>query len=70
MIMGVLPEHRNRGLDLLMIQHTVRGAREVGYHGSELGWILEDNRALLGPLEQLGSKRTKSYRIYDRDCRR
>ncbi|BDU77158.1 GNAT family N-acetyltransferase [Mesoterricola sediminis] len=69
MIMGVLPEHRNRGLDLLLIHHTVQNAMPTQYQGSELGWILEDNHALISPLEQLKAKRTKTYRVYDRPCR-
>jgi GNAT superfamily N-acetyltransferase len=67
MIMGVLPQYRNRGLDLLMIHHTAQAAHGTQYRGAQLGWILEDNQALLSPLEQLGCKRTKTYRVYDRD---
>jgi len=66
MIMGVLPAHRRRGLDLLLIHRTIRNARPAGYRGSELSWILEDNEAMLGPLRQLGARRTKTYRVYDR----
>jgi GNAT superfamily N-acetyltransferase len=66
MIMGVLPEYRRRGLDLLMIHHTVVNSRKTSYLGAELSWVLEDNRALLSPLEQLGARRTKTYRVYDR----
>jgi len=65
-IMGVLPEHRRKGLDLLMIHHTILNSGPAGYRGSEVGWILEDNLALLSPLQQLGAQRTKTYRVYDR----
>jgi GNAT superfamily N-acetyltransferase len=66
MIMGVLPEYRRRGLDLLMIHHTIQNALPTGYQGAELSWILEDNHAMLSPLQQLGARRTKTYRVYDR----
>jgi len=66
MIMGVLPPFRNRGLDLLMIHHTIKNAGPAHYLGAELGWVLEDNHAMLSPLYKLGAKRTKTYRVYDR----
>ena len=66
MIMGVLPQFRRRGLDLVMIQHTIAAAPGLGYRGSELGWVLEDNHAMLSPLHQLGARITKTYRVYDR----
>ncbi len=68
MIMGVLPQYRRRGLDLLMIQRTIHNALDTGIRGAEVSWILEDNQALLSPLHQLGAKRTKTYRLYDRPC--
>ena len=66
MIMGVLPQFRHKGLDLLMIHHTTQNSLASHYRGAALGWILEDNRALLSPLEKLGCQRTKTYRVYDR----
>lgn len=66
LVMGVLPEHRRRGLDALMINQTIINGPGMGYSGSEVGWILEDNQALLSPLLQMGARCTKRYRIYDR----
>jgi GNAT superfamily N-acetyltransferase len=66
-MMGVLPEVRRKGLDLLMIQRTIQEGQRLGYHGSELSWILEDNEALLSPLRQMGCQHTKTYRVYDKD---
>ncbi|BDU73307.1 hypothetical protein [Mesoterricola silvestris] len=68
LIMGVLPQYRRRGLDLLMIHHTIKNAAGTPYQGAEVGWILEDNQALLGPLHHMGARRTKTYRVYDRPC--
>lgn len=67
MIMGVLPEHRRKGLDILMIHRTIQNGVALGYERAELGWILEDNEALLGPLRQMGCTHSKTYRVYDRD---
>ena len=64
--MGVLPEHRRRGIDTLLVYHLIRNGRAKGYTASEMGWILEDNQAMLSPLRRLGAERTKTYRVYDR----
>jgi GNAT superfamily N-acetyltransferase len=64
--MGVLPEQRRRGIDTLLVHHLIRNAVAQGYAVSEMGWILEDNQAMLAPLRRLGAERTKTYRVYDR----
>lgn len=64
--MGVLPRYRRRGLDALLVHHLVRNAGAMGYPGSELGWILEDNLPMLNALDQISARRTKTYRVYDR----
>jgi GNAT superfamily N-acetyltransferase len=64
--MGVLPQHRRRGLDALLVhQLVVNGARK-GYTASEMGWVLEDNGPMLAALAQIKARRTKTYRVYDR----
>jgi len=63
--MGVLPEHRRRGIDAILVHHLIRNGVARGYSVSEMGWILEDNEAMLSPLRRLGAERTKTYRVYD-----
>jgi GNAT superfamily N-acetyltransferase len=64
--MGVLPAFRRKGLDAFLVHHLSVQARTLGFDGSELSWILEDNKPMLGHLEHLGARRTKTYRVYDR----
>jgi len=64
--MGVLPDHRRRGLDALLVHHLVQSATGMGYGRSEMGWILEDNLPMLSALEQIKARKTKTYRVYDR----
>ena len=64
--LGVLPEHRRLGLETILIQRTIRNSGELGYFGGELGWILEDNEAMLRPIRRLGARQTKVFRVYDR----
>ena len=65
--MGVLPRYRKRGLDAFLVNHLIVNAEGMGYPGSELGWILEDNLPMLNALEQLSARKTKTYRVYDRN---
>ena len=64
--MGVLPRFRRRGMDALLVHELIRNSAPMGYPESELGWILEDNTAMLGALRQIGATQTKTYRVYDR----
>lgn len=61
--LGVLPKYRRLGLDGLLIQRTIQNGI---YRRAEVGWILEDNEAMLRPLTRIGAHRTKVYRVYDR----
>ncbi|MBL0212055.1 MAG: GNAT family N-acetyltransferase [Holophagaceae bacterium] len=64
--MGVLPEHRRRGIDAILVHHLVRQSVAYGCPVSEMGWILEDNEPMLSALRQIGAQKTKTYRVYDR----
>lgn len=64
--LGVLPQHRRLGLDVILIHRTIRNGLPLGYTRSELGWILEDNEAMLRPLRRLGARQTKVFRVYDK----
>ena len=64
--LGVLPKYRRLGLDGLLIQRTIENGVPLGYRRAEVGWILEDNEAILQPLTHIDARRTKVYRIYDR----
>jgi GNAT superfamily N-acetyltransferase len=64
--LGVLPKYRRLGLDGLLIQRTIQNGIPLGYQRAEVGWILEDNEAILQPLTHIDARRTKVYRVYDR----
>lgn len=65
--LGVLPKFRRRGVAELLIYRTlVTGKAELGYAGAELGWTLEDNDLINRPIELVGSRRYKTYRIYEK----
>lgn len=66
-LMGVLPEFRNRGIDTLLYLDTFRNGLPHGYRSCEMSWILEDNRPMIRALERMGAEATKTYRIFEKD---
>jgi GNAT superfamily N-acetyltransferase len=66
-ILGVAPEHRNKGFELAMIHELYGRAMAKGYSRCEASWTLEDNRAMNHVIEAGGAKRYKTYRIYQKE---
>lgn len=65
-ILGVLPSHRHRGYELVLIDEVVRRGLAAGYRRSELSWILEDNEGIQKALRTLGATIYKRYRIFQK----
>lgn len=65
--LGVLPEYQKLGIGPVLYNEYFTHGVEVGYHGGECSWILEDNIPMNKALEQMQALRSKVYRIYDRE---
>jgi len=65
LIMGVLEEHRLKGIESLFYQEACRAAVRKGYRWAEMSWILEDNYKVSRGIEMMGGKVYRTYRIYD-----
>jgi GNAT superfamily N-acetyltransferase len=63
--LAVLPEYQNRGLDVLLYVslHDALVPRGILL---EANYILEDNFKIRNPLEKMGLRHCKSYRIYEK----
>jgi len=66
LIMGVVREHRKRGIDILLTYHMFRNGIPRGCRSAELSWILEENVLLRRALERMGATHTKTYRIFEK----
>jgi len=64
-IMGVLEEHRLKGITSLFFQEACRVALRKGYQWAEMSWILEDNYKIIRGIETMGGEIYRTYRIYD-----
>lgn len=60
------PYRKNRGIFPLFIDELKRRGTEFGGTGTDASWILEDNRALRDPLEAMGARVNRRWRIYER----
>jgi len=65
LIMGVLEEHRLKGIEALFYQQAYRVALPKGYKWAEMSWILEDNYNVSRGIEMMGGKVYRKYRLYD-----
>ena len=64
-ILGVLPEYRNRGFELVLIDEIAkRGSAK--YHEAECSWILEDNDVMNKGIAATGATLYKTYRVYQK----
>lgn len=66
-MLGVLPEHRNRGLEMLLIYEIVKRAAANGIVEGECGWTLEDNHGINSAIEAAGGVRNKTYRLFQKE---
>ncbi len=66
-ILGTIPEYRNRGLEVMFYRELFDTARRRGMTHGECSWILEDNEPMIKGMAALGATEpTKRYRVYDR----
>ncbi len=64
-MLGVLPEFRKRGIDLILIKHIITHGVAV-WDWAELSWVLEDNAGMLRGIEECGCHFSKRYRVYQK----
>jgi GNAT superfamily N-acetyltransferase len=65
MIMGVVKEHRQRGIEGVMYYESLKNAMQLGFKKCEFSWILDDNVMTQRAAEMMGGKLYKKYRIYE-----
>jgi GNAT superfamily N-acetyltransferase len=63
--LGVLEKYRRSGVSELIELELLINARKHGILNSEMSWLLEDNLAIRTPMEKLGAKIYRTYRMYD-----
>jgi hypothetical protein len=64
--LGLKSGFQRRGLGMGLYLRTWQAGAARGYRYAEASWVLEDNWQMRGPLESLGARLDKVYRIYER----
>jgi GNAT superfamily N-acetyltransferase len=67
LIMGVLEEYRNRGLDIVFYLDTMDNGCALGFEGADCSLIVETNERMIRALEEFGARRYKTYRLYEKN---
>ncbi|MFP3896199.1 MAG: N-acetyltransferase [Anaerolineales bacterium] len=65
LVMGVLKEHRLKGIEGLMFHEAYRESLKKDYEWVEMSWILEDNYRIIRTLETIFGEIDRTYRLYD-----
>ncbi len=63
---NVVPEYQRWGFGLLALEQMLPALLAAGVTHGEFSWVLESNHLSRASLERGGTKRTKTYRLYDR----
>ncbi len=63
--MGVLKDHRNRGIDLAFYYYSYKNGVPKGYVSAEMSWVEEDNVNMTNSALKLGGKAYRKYRVYE-----
>jgi len=62
--LGIVRDLQHIGLGTILYTENIKRAQKRNLDGGEMSWVLEDNEAMNRPIELLGSKLYKKYRVY------
>jgi GNAT superfamily N-acetyltransferase len=65
-LLGVLPEHRARGVAVVIAAEMADAVRRLGIEQGELSLVQADNKKIQAVIAACGGPRTKTYRLYER----
>jgi GNAT superfamily N-acetyltransferase len=65
MLTGILPEYRNRGIEMAFVHRIFMVGTRKGYKVADQSWQLEDNRLINATMEHMESYPYKRWRIYE-----
>ena len=64
--LGVRKEYHKSGIGTLFYQKVIEEGLKRNYKAAECSWILENNDLMNRPIQQMGGKRYKTYRLYEK----
>jgi hypothetical protein len=64
--LGIKKQYQRLGIDAFFYHATYKQLMEINIFRVDMSWILEDNQAIIGPIEKIGGVPYKRHRIYER----
>lgn len=64
-LMGVLPEYRGTGVDVLLLAGMYDACQKYGYKKIEMSWMLETNDKMNRIVDRFNAQRYKTHRLYE-----
>jgi GNAT superfamily N-acetyltransferase len=65
-LLGVLPEYRRKGLDIVFYVETLERNRKIGYLEADCSVIVETNKSMIEAIEHFGARRYKTFRHFSK----
>lgn len=65
-LMGVKPQYRSKGVDVVMYYHLLKAMLESGYQYSDSGWILSNNETMVSIAKNFGAEIYKTFRYFEK----
>ncbi len=65
-LMGVRRDYHGKGLDALLILHTIDNGPPLGYLAAEVSWVLDVNKVLLNAFDNMNAVRDKEYAMFEK----
>lgn len=64
--LGVKKQFQRLGIDAFFYHATYKQLMEMNIFRVDMSWVLEDNQAMIGPIEKIGGIPYKRHRLYER----
>jgi len=64
--LGVKKQFQRLGIDAFFYYAIYKQLMEINIFQVDMSWVLEDNRAIIGPIEKIGGIPYKRHRLYER----
>jgi GNAT superfamily N-acetyltransferase len=65
-LIGVLPEHRRRGIDGALIADLWREGYRRGIRRCDISWVLADNHRMVNTINRIGAAPRRRWWIYSK----
>ena len=66
LLMGIKQAYQGKGLDAMLNLAIIEDGPKNGYFGSEMSWVLDNNKAMMKAMDVMGGTREKEYGMFEK----